>query len=216
MSPLFSRKTLKMFSTAYFHLPCANPLLGKRYTGLVYGLDRPCRRCNGFHPERNQQLPESDKTEYMASKIAMHANAKSSMIGLLIAADGSMVATTSSTDGSQNRRLLIIGIRLSQYGNIAVAGDLDLTKPLPNAGGAAVAVDEREGCQPAGCPVPGQCAAPKLIAYAIANNLPRPYVMTEVWSERNQGDKERAFKANEPIESCYSCGSLVPLLMCCG
>ncbi|MBL8900216.1 MAG: hypothetical protein JNM84_21475 [Planctomycetes bacterium] len=213
-----------MFVRALFNTSCPVPQ-GSKYTGLTYGNDTHCPRCNSTHALITKLAAETDKANLMASKIAAAASLTQggAMLGVLISATGQIAVATSGTDAGKATR--VINAARATYPHPTVINQAPDLVASTTAGHAAlqiatimghpVTLAEEGHCSTVGTATPGNCAAPKLIAYAISQGWPTPYAMSEAWSRASQNATFK-FAQSEPIESCNTCCKLVPLMLCTG
>ena len=127
------------------------------------------------------------------------------MVGILIDVDGNIALAVSG--GAKKAELTLAaarGLDGPLYQKLELADDIDITK--------YVSIDELGYCKSDNAAPPGNCAAPKLIAHALAKKWRKPFVISEVWSNRKNKDTDK-FGKNEPIESCLACGKLLPLML---
>lgn len=194
-----------MFDRELFNKAPESKHQGSKYTGLVYGRDAECRRCNAFHPFKLTPA-ETDRADFMASKIAAKANLKEKgMVGILIDADGKIALAVSGNAKKANLTFQAArSIDGDLYQSLELAGDVDISK--------YVTLEEIGFCTAEGAAPPGNCAAPKLVAHALGKGWKLPFAISEVWSDRKNKAEDK-FAKNEPIESCLACGKLVPLMM---
>jgi hypothetical protein len=88
---------------------------------------------------------------------------------------------------------------------------------VQSRGGMKIPVEVIEECKVKNEPL--QCAAPKMIDYANRHGYPLPYNMTEVMFNpsthaRFFGEHKGFTVHGQTIESCKTCESIVPLLLC--
>jgi hypothetical protein len=190
---------------------------GSKYTGLSYANDTTCRRCNSVHAVLNKILPETDKTELMVSRIASQAAVTQGgvMLGVLIANNGNTAVAVSGDSAAKAQRVTLAAAGL--YPNVVVAPDL-AEFHINTRQNNNITLFEQGYCHTPGdhsVATPGNCAAPKLVGWAIAQAWPLPYVMSEAWS-RSQQAAGFKYGQSEPIESCNTCCKLLPMMMCTG
>ncbi len=215
-----------MFVRSLRNMSCTDAVQGVRLTGLTYGNDAPCRTCGTTHnpTDRNKIVVETDKTEFIASRIAEKVGAGTSaskgiagvgkqegMVGVLIAAGGQMAVAMSGS--GPRKEAAIQAAAKALYPDLVFAGNLGGGQ-IPTAAGGFLSQQKCDHSRFEGLMTePGTCAGPKLIAHALRNNWARPFAMSEVWSAKvaKPGSK---FAKSEPIESCNTCCKLIPLMLC--
>ena len=204
-----------LFDRAIFNTACQAPQ-GTKYTGLTYGKDTACHRCGHTHTDANQLIYESDKVNLMASKIAARAAVTQGgvMLGVLIDTAGHIAVAVSGTAQPKHDRVALAVQALYPTAEMVPVDALDPVADIAH-NGCGITLEESGHCRAAddlATAVPGSCAAPKLVGYALRNDWPRPYVMSEAWSRSTQGETFK-FAQSEPIESCNTCCKLLPLML---
>jgi hypothetical protein len=201
-------------------------------TGLTYGNDAECRRCGQRHAHTNRDTiaVETNRTLLMASRIAERVGAgmpasrgspavkkQEGMVGVLIAADGRMAVAVSGGGNSKDAAVRTavdqtLAAVSALYPYLIFVGNIE--GQIPTVSGQFLSRQEFDHSAGDGLTaVPGTCAGPKLMAYAITNGWARPYAMSEAWSARKQ-DETAKFGKSEPIESCNTCCRLIPMMLC--
>ncbi len=183
---------------------------GDTYTGISYGDDLPCPNCGLRHSifETNVLY---DMCRILIKQMTMQAVANAMMIGVLRGNNNSFYAACSPADGTPGQvafRNVVQGIRFIRFalaGNVPDAGST-------SRGGVRVSAQMIRQCTVAGNPIAGRCAAPKLVHYAIAHAVPRPWSMSEVlYDPLNQNPHYDHFQT---AQSCLSCRQLLPRMLC--
>jgi hypothetical protein len=153
----------------------------------------------------------------MASRIAKRANVTQGgvMLGVLIDANGLIAVATSGDDAT--KALRVTNATAALYQTAVIAPSL-VEFHINTLLGHDVNLFELGYCRTPGdntVATPGNCAAPKLIGYALSQGWVTPFAMSEAWS-RSQQNVGFKYAQNEPIESCNTCCKLVPLMLCTG
>jgi hypothetical protein len=214
-----------MFVSQLLNRPPRWSVLGSKFTGLTYGNDAECRRCSQMHAFSDDRTVaiETDRTEFMASRIAERVGAgkdakkgvsgvkkQEGMIGVLIASDGHMAVAVSG--GGTSKDASVRSAVQDLYPALLFAGNIE--GQIPTVSGSFLSVQEFDHSRGDGLTaVPGTCAGPKLIAYAIRNGWGRPYAMSETWAAKMENPSAK-FGRSEPIESCNTCCRLIPMMLC--
>jgi hypothetical protein len=182
---------------------------GDTFTGISYGDDIVCPTCGQLHPiQETQQIYEITRmlVEQIEGAIPM-------MIGILRDRAGTYVAACSPAEGTPGYQAFLTAIQTKRafLPQLRVTGDLQMGQ-LRTRGGDRLSGAQVRACTVLGQPIAGRCAAPKLIHYAMSNDLPRPWVMSEVMHDPTGQNRHHA--SHVTAESCQTCARLLPLMLC--
>lgn len=183
---------------------------GDTFTGISYGDDRQCQKCGQHHTiNETQQVYEVART--IVDCLPPTGNAM--MIGVLRSSDDLWFAACSPHDGTAGYNAFVASIRTKKHflPRLTVVGSLPQNQSDTRSGQTLSARDIRS-CTVNGHPIAGRCAAPKLLHFAVSNNLRRPWTMSEVFYD--PANLNQIYKDYITAPSCQSCQNLLPLILC--
>ncbi len=183
---------------------------GDTYTGISYGDDLPCPNCGLRHSIFETNVIY-DMCRILIKQMTQQGVAVSMMIGVLRGNNNTFYAASSPADGTAGQlafRATVQGIRFVRF---TLCGNIPDQGSTSRAGSRVTAQVIRQ-CTVNGSPIAGRCAAPKLVHYAIGNNIPRPWCMSEVlYDPLGQNPHYDHFQT---AQSCLSCRNLLPQMLC--
>jgi hypothetical protein len=136
------------------------------------------------------------------------------MLGVLRSNDGRYFAACSPADGTPGYDAFtaaVTGTHKRFLPALTIAGNIPDNGTV-SRGGMSLSAAFLRSCTVNGSPIAGRCAAPKLLHYAIRNQLPRPWVMSEVMYDPTGTNP--TYKDYITAPSCNTCKGLLPYMAC--
>ncbi len=183
---------------------------GDTYTGQSYGDDVPCPSCGGRHPVYETQ----QVYEVVRAIVDCILAGPTMMLGVLRANDETWVAACSPADGTAGYNAFRNAVTVTHkrfLPALAIAGNIP-DRGTVSRGDLKLNPAFLRSCTVANAPIAGRCAAPKLVHYAIRNNLPRPWTMSEALYDPARASE--TYEDYQTAPSCDTCKVLLPNMLC--